>query len=172
MENNRKWIGWIIAAGVVIVAATALAVNTMGNDAPAPFPGTSPTASPMISASPSALPQATVTPGMQNSMTANASAIGYGGPVLVRLTLNDQGRIEAMDVGGARFSETEGVGSRVKEESFVQTFIGKTPPLSLGEDVDAVSGATLSSRAVVEAVNDAAAFLAQNQTAPTATDKP
>ena len=111
------------------------------------------------------MPQSTVAPDAADGMTANASAIGYGGPVLVRLTLDDQGRISAMDVGGARFEETEGVGSRVREESYVQTYIGKTPPLTLGEDVDAVSGATISSRALVQAVNDAAAFLAQNQTA-------
>lgn len=161
MENNRKWIGWIIAAGVVIVAATALAVNTMGEDAPMPSPSLSPTAS----VGPSTSPQNTVAPEPSSGMTANASAIGYGGPVLVRLTLDEQGRISAMDVGGARFQETEGVGSRVREESYVQTYLGKTPPLTLGEDVDAVSGATISSRAVVQAVNDAAAFLAQNQAA-------
>lgn len=161
MENNRKWIGWVIAAGVVIVAATALAVNTMGDESPVPSPSLSPTAS----VSPSSMPQDTIAPDAANGMTANASAIGYGGPVLVRLTLDDQGRISAMDVGGARFQETEGVGSRVREESYVQTYIGKTPPLTLGEDVDAVSGATFSSRALVQAVNDAAAFLAQNQSA-------
>jgi len=109
-------------------------------------------------------PAATVAPASDDAsgMTANASAIGYGGPVLVRLTLDEQGKIAALDVGGARFSETEGVGSRVKEDSFTQSFIGLTPPLSLGEQIDAVSGATISSRAVVEAVNDAAAFLMQN----------
>lgn len=95
-------------------------------------------------------------------MTANASVIGYGGPVLVRLTLDDQGKIAALDVGGARFAETEGVGSRVRDEAFTQGFIGLTPPLALNEDIDAISGATVSSRAVVEAVNDAAAFLTQN----------
>ena len=68
-----------------------------------------------------------------------------------------------MDVGGARFSETEGLGSRVKDEAFTQQFIGQTPPLALGEDVDAVSGATVSSRAAVDAVNEAAAFLNQKQ---------
>lgn len=110
-------------------------------------------------------PASTTAPEANDSsgMTANASAIGYGGPVLVRLTLNDQGKIAALDVGGARFSETEGVGSRVKDEAFVQQFIGLTPPLNLNEDVDAVSGATISSQAVVDAVNDAAAFLMQKE---------
>lgn len=96
-----------------------------------------------------------------SGLTANASAIGYGGPVLVRLTLDDQGKIAALDIGGARFAETEGVGSRVKDDGFAQTFIGLTPPVALGEDVDAISGATISSQAVVDAVNDAAAFLTQ-----------
>jgi electron transport complex protein RnfG len=57
--------------------------------------------------------------------------------------------------------ETEGIGSHVREKAFMEQFVGKTPPLSLGEDIDAVSGATLSSEAAVRAVNDAAAFLAQ-----------
>jgi len=109
-------------------------------------------------------PALTVEPEANDAgMTANASAIGYGGPVLVRLTLDDQGKIAAMDVGGARFAETEGVGSRVRENDFIQQFISQTPPLSLNEDVDAVSGATISSQAVVDAVNDAAAFLTQKE---------
>lgn len=90
--------------------------------------------------------------------TARASTIGYGGPVLVRLTLDEAGAIAALTVGGARFAETDGVGSRVREEAFARSFLGKTPPLRL-KDVDAISGATVSSQAVVDAVNQAAAFL-------------
>lgn len=99
----------------------------------------------------------------QDVLTANASVIGYGGPVLVRLTLDTSGAIQKLDVGGVRFMETEGVGSRVKEDAFTNQFIRKVPPLALGQDIDAVSGATISSRAVVDAVNEAAVFLAQNQ---------
>lgn len=98
----------------------------------------------------------------EDGMTANASAIGYGGPVLVRLTLDNQGKIAAVDIGGARFQETEGVGSKVREEAFTRQLIGRTPPLKLGDDVDAVSGATISSQAAIDAINDAAAFLTQN----------
>lgn len=94
--------------------------------------------------------------------TANASVMGYGGPVLVRLTLDENGLIAELDVGGARFAETEGIGSRVTEESFISTFIGKKPPLEPGKDVDTLAGATVSSRAVIEAVNEAAAFLSGN----------
>lgn len=99
--------------------------------------------------------------GQTAGRTANASVIGYGGPVLVRLTLSESGVIESVDIGGARFAETEGVGSRVREKAFMEQFIGQTPPLALGSGIDAVSGATVSSQAAVDAVNEAAAFLAQ-----------
>lgn len=105
----------------------------------------------------SLLPSMPSSPGL----TANASVLGYGGPVLVRLTLSEEGVIQSVDIGGARFSETEGVGSRIREKSFTDSFIGKTPPLSLGSEIDAVAGATVSSQAAVDAVNEAAAFLAQ-----------
>ena len=90
---------------------------------------------------------------------ANASVIGYGGPVLVRVRLNADGAIESLNVGEARFAETDGVGGKVKDESFIRQFEGKTPPLELGKDVDGISGATISSQAVVDAVNQAADFL-------------
>ncbi len=89
----------------------------------------------------------------------NASVLGYGGPVLVQLLLEDNGTIAAMQVGGARFSETEGIGSRVKEDAFTSQFISKTPPLALGEGIDAIAGATVSSQAVVDAVNTAATYI-------------
>lgn len=95
----------------------------------------------------------------QPAREANASVIGYGGPVLVRLRLNAAGAIEALTVGEARFAETDGVGSKVKDASFLGQFEGKTPPLELGKDVDGISGATVSSQAVVDAVNQAADFL-------------
>ena len=94
----------------------------------------------------------------EGSRTANASVIGYAGPVLVRLSLDEQGSISALTIGGARMMETPGLGARVAEESFAAQFVGKTPPVQ-ENDVELISGATISSRAAVEAVNQAAAFL-------------
>jgi len=100
----------------------------------------------------------------QPKRTANASVIGYGGPVLARVTLDEGGAIEALDIGGARFQETEGVGSRVRESAFTEAFIGKKAPFQLGEDIDALSGATVSSQAAVDAVNAAFEFLTSSDT--------
>jgi len=94
----------------------------------------------------------------QPKRTANASVIGYAGPVLVRLSLDEQGVINALTIGGARMMETPGLGARVAEDAFTQQFIGKTPPIEEG-DVELLSGATLSSKAALEAINQAAAFL-------------
>ena len=90
---------------------------------------------------------------------ANASVMSYNGPVLVNLKLDASNAIAEMEIGRERFMESEGYGSKVKDASFIQQFIGKTPPLTLGKDVDAVSGATGSSQAVVDAVNAAFTFV-------------
>ena len=49
--------------------------------------------------------------------------------------------------------ETLGFGTKCSEEDFTQQFIGKTLPVELGTDVDAVTGATVTSQAVVDALN-------------------
>ena len=41
----------------------------------------------------------------------------------------------------------------MEDEDFQNQFIGKTLPLTLGEDVDALSGATITSTAIVDALN-------------------
>ena len=41
------------------------------------------------------------------------------------------------------------------DRNFISRFIGQTLPVNLGEDVDAVSGATISSQAVADALNNA-----------------
>ncbi len=94
----------------------------------------------------------------ENLRTANASVIGYAGPVLVRLSLTEQNTIASLRIGEERMQETQGLGARVAEEQFAQQFIGLTPPVQEG-DIELIAGATISSRAALEAVNQAAAFL-------------
>ena len=148
MENQKKWAGWLIAGLVAAVGVVAIVMTTGTAEPPAATQPPVVTVSPSASASPEA-----------TQPTPSPAASGYAGPVLVRLTLDDSGTISAIDVGGARFLETVGVGSGVREEAFTSQFIGKTPPLTLNQDIDAVSGATLSSQAAVDAANEAYAFL-------------
>lgn len=87
-----------------------------------------------------------------------ASAQGFAGPVKVFLTLDGQGTITEIQIGDSEFAETDGLGARAKEEAFSQQFIGKTIPMTM-EDIDALSGATITTTAVLDAINQIAALL-------------
>lgn len=85
------------------------------------------------------------------------TASGFGGPIEVTVGLSAQGAITGLNVGGSQFAETAGLGAKAKEPAFTGQFVGLTSPVTLGADVDAISGATITSAAVTDAVNRAAA---------------
>ena len=92
--------------------------------------------------------------------TAQVTVKGYGGPIEIIVGVDTEGKITAVSIGGSDFSETAGMGAKVKEDAFRTQFDGLTPPIVLKEDIDAVTGATISSRAVTNGVNGAAAYIA------------
>lgn len=81
------------------------------------------------------------------------SAKGYGGDVVCVVGFDTDGRIVGLSVRGA--DETPGLGSNVQNASFTDQFLGTAKPPVLSEDVDGVTGATYSSRAVTQAVGEA-----------------
>ena len=87
-----------------------------------------------------------------------ASVQGFAGPVAVTLSLDDAGAITEITIGDAFFNETPGYGAGALEEAFQAQFIGKVPPLALA-DIDAIAGATITSNAVVNAINQVQAQL-------------
>lgn len=83
-----------------------------------------------------------------------SEGVGYGGIVKIMVGVDQaSGLISGLAV--LEHSETPNLGSRIEEESFRKQFVGKgtADPIALGQDIDKISGATVSSRAVVEAVN-------------------
>jgi putative ABC transport system permease protein len=91
----------------------------------------------------------------QPGAVLSGSAEGWsGGTVYVTVKLDDSSRIASLTVdAGTQTPEIGGLAQT--DESFNRQFIGKSLPLTLGEDVDALSGATITSTAVVEALNTA-----------------
>ena len=83
------------------------------------------------------------------------SAEGFNEAVLtVNAKLDDQARIESITVDAS--SQTVNIGALVEtDQAFLDQFVGKTLPLTMGTDVDALTGATISSQAVVDALNQA-----------------
>ena len=94
---------------------------------------------------------------------------GFAGPVAVEVTIKEDQTITALKIGDDRFGETDGYGAAALEPAFASQFLGKSVPLAL-EDIEAITGATLTSRAVVDAINSA--YETQNIIAEGAEPKP
>lgn len=89
---------------------------------------------------------------------ANVSSAGFGGNIDMMVAMSDDGEILGIKI--LSLSETPGLGNRVSGESFLSQFIGKGQSLGTGSDIDVISGATVSSKAVVSGVNTATSALA------------
>ncbi len=96
--------------------------------------------------------------------TATVPTNGFGGEIEITVGVEPDGTITGISVGGANFSETAGLGARAKEASFQDQFAGKTAPVSLSKDggeIDALTAATITSKAVIRGVNDAMGTLSE-----------
>jgi Na+-translocating ferredoxin:NAD+ oxidoreductase subunit G len=84
------------------------------------------------------------------------SSKGYSGDIWIMVGFNLQGEI--LNVVVIEHKETPGLGSKMTESKFLNQFLGKNPQqmnLKVKKDggtVDAITGATISSRAFSEAV--------------------
>ena len=81
-----------------------------------------------------------------------------------RTRLSFEAAMERLGGKVISLSETPGVGAKVAEKEFTDGFKGTSGELKVNKDggtIDAVAGATISSRAVTKGVNDALA-IAQN----------
>ena len=97
----------------------------------------------------------------------SGSAEGYGNePVYVTVKLDDEAKIASLEID-VSLQTPEFGGRAAEDEAFQSQFIGKTLPLTLGEDVDALTGATVTSQALVNALNEAR----RTESAVTAADR-
>ena len=102
---------------------------------------------------------------------AQITVQGFGGEIEVVAGVDTAQTIRGVTVGGGSFSETPGLGAKAKESAFTDAFIGKQAQLRVvraGEaaddaSIDAITSATITSRAVVGAVNDIAKAVASLQ---------
>jgi len=85
------------------------------------------------------------------------SASGYGGPIRIIFGVDENKKITKIKI--LQQNETPGLGARIKEDKFLAQFCGKgkgearlKKDDALNGKIDALSGATISSRAVADAV--------------------
>lgn len=96
-------------------------------------------------------------------IVTTTSKNGYGGDIEITVGITNDGEISG--VSFLSIGETAGLGMKAKEPAFYNQYVGKTTDNFYvskdggdGEAIDALSGATITSRAVTEAVNVALAY--------------
>ena len=87
---------------------------------------------------------------------------GYGGEVAVMVGIGADGNLTG--IGIISHSETPGLGARCTEAAFRDQFKGMPWGAKKGVgDIDAISGATITSAAVVDAINQATGAYRANE---------
>lgn len=87
------------------------------------------------------------------------TAKGYGGDISVMTGVDADGKVTGVNI--LSHSETAGLGAKASEQSFRDRFVGLVKGITVSKDkagensIDAITGATITSRAVTEAVNAA-----------------
>ena len=83
---------------------------------------------------------------------------GYAGPMMLWVGVTNEGRVSGLTVRD--HGETFGLGREAQTDvPFLIQFIGTSGEAAVGENIDALTGATVTSKAVARAVNSAAAFV-------------
>lgn len=93
----------------------------------------------------------------------NVTAEGFDGTIDMLVGIDADGKVSGMQV--LSHTETEGLGSKAKDDkAWGEQFIGKATDgkLEVGADIEAISGATITSKAVTSGVNTAIEFYNTN----------
>jgi electron transport complex protein RnfG len=91
------------------------------------------------------------------AVAVEGSGKGYHGQIGVMVGVSKEGVI--LDIGITSHSETPGIGSRVTDETYTDQY--KNLPAKKDITVDAISGATYSSKGAVAAVNQAVGYVSK-----------
>lgn len=93
---------------------------------------------------------------------------GYAGDIRMLVAVSNEGKVVGIVVRDMH--ETRGLGTQaLTDTDFLAQLLGTSGEAAIGTDVDALSGATVTSKAVVRSVNSAAAFVTGVDTSSGAT---
>lgn len=103
------------------------------------------------------------TVGEEGYVITTTDSEGYGGDIKITVGITADGTVNGVSI--LSISETAGLGMKAKEPAFYEQYQGKQAEKFVvskdggdGEPIDALSGATITSRAVTGAVNAALSY--------------
>ena len=95
--------------------------------------------------------------GEKSGVVITTVSSGYGGKIKVMTGINANGEVSGVNI--LSMEETPGLGAKGKEDGFLRQYKGyDSPNLAVSKDggeINALSGATITSRAITRAVNEA-----------------
>ena len=93
---------------------------------------------------------------------------GYAGDIRMLVGVSNEGKVVGIVV--REMHETRGLGNRgLTDTDFLAQLLCTSGEAAVGTDIDALSGATVTSKAIVRSVNSAAAFVTGVDTSSSAT---
>ena len=105
----------------------------------------------------------------ETGFVIESSAYGYAGDITLLVAVNNDGTVNGLVVRD--LSETYGLGANaLTDTAFLEQFLGTSGEAEVGTNVDALTGATVSSKAVTKAVNSAVAYVTGADTSSSATE--
>ena len=86
------------------------------------------------------------------------STAGYAGTIRMLIGVSNDGAVTGLQV--RQMEETFGLGAEALTDwEFLAQFLGTEADATVGENIDALSGATVTSKAITRCVNSAVAFV-------------
>lgn len=105
----------------------------------------------------------------ENGYVIESTAYGYNGDVVLMVGVSNEGKVTGVVVKDMQ--ETRGLGAKVLTDvPFLAQYLLTGGDAEVGTNVDALTGATVSSKAVTKAVNSAVAYVTGADTSSSATE--
>lgn len=94
----------------------------------------------------------------ENGYVVETSVYGYAGNITMFVGVSNEGTVTGMVVND--LSETYGLGANaLTDHVFLAQFLNGEGDFTIGSDIDGITGATVTSKAVAKSMNSAVAFV-------------
>ena len=105
----------------------------------------------------------------ENGYVIESTAYGYNGDIVLMVGVSNEGKVTGVVVKDLQ--ETRGLGAdAMTDVPFLAQYLLTGGDAEVGTNVDAITGATVSSKAVTKAVNSAVAYVTGADTSSAATE--
>lgn len=104
----------------------------------------------------------------ENGFVIQTCTTGYAGDIIMLVGVDKNGAVQGLVV--RELSETYGLGAEALTDTvFLEQFLETSGDAQIGTNIDAMTGATVSSKAIAKAVNAASAYVTGADTTSSAT---